>query len=196
MSVHVTGCAPHGHASHWRVPRGPAPLGRASHGSVPHWACTSLGVHLISVYLMNVYLMGVHLMGLHLIGVHLMGVYLMGLHLTGPASHGCVPLGRVPHWCVPHRACISWAWCLLRLLDFSIWGSWEKSLHPTAIRSASKIEHEGTNSDFSPPATLGSGDAFPATPAVEGCLKQQPTPHALPRGCFGRSSSTGAPYIC
>jgi hypothetical protein len=73
-----------------------------------------------------------------------------GAHLTGRIPYGCVPYwralhGYVPHWrvphgpaphrCVPHRRVLHgptshWAWCVLRLSDFSIWGFWEKVLIP------------------------------------------------------------------
>jgi hypothetical protein len=99
-----------------------------------------VGVYLVGVYLVGVYLVGVYLVSMYLMGVYLVGVYLVGMHLTKRA-----PRGRAPHW-----ACASldahllgmhltgctppWAWYVLRHSDFSIWGFWKKSLHPTVRR--------------------------------------------------------------
>ena len=122
LGVHLTGPALPGRAPHECVPHGPALLGHAPHWYVPHgrapheactswpctswpctfWACTSLG--------------------LHLMGVYLMAVHLLGVHLTRPEILECAP-----HW-----VRTSWAWCGLRLSDFSIWGLWEKVLYNTS----------------------------------------------------------------
>ena len=55
--------------------------------------------------------------------VYLMAVHLLGVHLTRPELPECAP-----HWVRTSWACISWAWCGLRLSDFSIWGLREKVL--------------------------------------------------------------------
>jgi hypothetical protein len=97
VGVHLTGRVPYRRVPHGRVPHRPA----------PHWARTSLGVRLMGVYLTS--------------------VYFVSVHLTGRASHrtcaswACTSLG------VHLRACISRAWRVLRLSDFSLWGFWEKA---------------------------------------------------------------------
>jgi hypothetical protein len=100
----------------------PVSYWRVSHWLVTHWACTSwvcisLGVHLTRrVPHRCVSHWACTSSACTSLGVHLLGVYLTG---------------RAPHWKCALLACASWAWCVLRLLDFFQFGVFGKKSHCT-----------------------------------------------------------------